>query len=52
MDIEDLTTDPEEALVPHSFSLRLRRGDGYLFYHNTAEETELLVEALRCDMRI
>ncbi|BGP52887.1 hypothetical protein JCM8202v2_000444 [Rhodotorula sphaerocarpa] len=52
VDIEDLTTDPEEALVPHSFSLRLRHGDGYLFYHNTAEETKLLVEALRCDMRI
>ncbi|TKA55362.1 hypothetical protein B0A53_02286 [Rhodotorula sp. CCFEE 5036] len=47
-DISRLTTNPEEALVPHSFKLRLRDGGGFLFYYNTAEETERLVEALRC----
>ncbi|GAA5882945.1 hypothetical protein JCM3774_001841 [Rhodotorula dairenensis] len=47
-DISRLTTNPEEALVPHSFKLRLRGGGGFLFYYNTAEETERLVEALRC----
>mgnify|MGYP002718908503 CR=1 FL=1 len=47
-DISRLTTNPEEALVPHSFKLRLRDGGGLLFYYNTAEETERLVEALRC----
>ncbi|GJN91577.1 hypothetical protein Rhopal_004600-T1 [Rhodotorula paludigena] len=47
----DRITNPEEALVPHSFKLTLKDEDEWLFYYNTAEETEALVEALQCAMR-
>ncbi|GAA5914234.1 hypothetical protein JCM8208_001529 [Rhodotorula glutinis] len=50
-DIERLTSNPEEALVPHAFKATLKDGDERLFYYLSAEETETLVEALQCALR-
>jgi len=49
--IERLTSNPEEALVPHAFKATLKDGDERLFYYLSAEETETLVEAMQCAMR-
>ncbi|GAA5834435.1 hypothetical protein JCM9279_004314 [Rhodotorula babjevae] len=50
-DVERLTSNPEEALVPHAFKATLKDGDERLFYYLSAVETETLVEALQCALR-
>ncbi|GAA5926305.1 hypothetical protein JCM3775_000982 [Rhodotorula graminis] len=50
-DLERLTSNPEEALVPHAFKATLKDGDERLFYYLSAEETKTLVEALQCALR-
>ncbi|GAA6047162.1 hypothetical protein JCM3770_006930 [Rhodotorula araucariae] len=49
--IDRLTSNPEEALVPHAFKMTLKDGDERLFYYLSADETAILVEALQCALR-
>ncbi|BGP44722.1 hypothetical protein JCM10450v2_000536 [Rhodotorula kratochvilovae] len=49
--IDRLTSNLEEALVPHAFKATLKDGDERLFYYLSAQETEMLVEALQCALR-